>query len=123
MVDDVELLIQLPRDSAVDRHLRENPPLSIVSGRAVVEVLPADADGRLRPPPGGEVVLSVLSPEALAREADQVTRVIKQANAAGQPLVVQVQSAEDLRDDELAAVLGAAAHTRRAVILRVLGSA
>jgi hypothetical protein len=67
--------------------------------------------------------LSVLSPEALSREAEQVARVIKQADAAGEPLVVQVQAAEELRDDELAAILEAAAHTRRVVILRLLGDA
>jgi hypothetical protein len=123
MADDVELIIQLPRDGAVDRHLREDPPLSLASGRVALEHLPADADGRILPPPVGEVILSVLSPEALSREAEQVARVIKQADAAGEPLVVQVQAAEELRDDELAAILEAAAHTRRVVILRLLGSA
>jgi len=34
-----------------------------------------------------------------------------------------VRAAEELRDDELAAILDAATHTRRVVILRVLGSA
>jgi hypothetical protein len=68
------------------------------------------------------VVLSVLSPEALSREADQVRQVIKHAAADGEPLVVVVQAAEELREDELAAVLDAAARTRRVVLLRVLGS-
>lgn len=122
MADDVELIIQLPRDSAVDRHLREDPPPSVASGRIVVERLPADAEGKVLPPPAGEVVLSVLSPEALSREADQVRQVIKRAAADGEPLVVVVQAAEELREDELAAVLDAAARTRRVVLLRVLGS-
>jgi hypothetical protein len=123
MADEVELIIQLPRDSAVDRQLSEDPPLSVSSGRVVVERLPADAAGRILPPPAGEVVLSVLSPEALSREAEQVRHVIKRAAANGEPLVVLVQAAEELRDDELAAVLDAAARTRRVVLLRVLGGA
>jgi hypothetical protein len=123
MADDVELIIQVPRASAVDRHLREDPPPSVASGRVVIERLPADAEGRVLPPAAGEVILSVLSPEALAREADQVRQVIKQAAADGEPLVVVVEAAEELRDDELAAVLDSAARTRRVVLLRVLGSA
>jgi hypothetical protein len=119
MADDVELIIQVPRGSPVDRQLRTEPPLSVSSGRAVIERLPADADGRLLPPPAGELILSVLSPEAL-READEVRRAIQQAAADGDPLVVVVQNAEQLRDDELAAVLDAAAHTRRVVLLRVM---
>lgn len=122
MADDVELIIQLPRDSVVDRHLREDPPPSVASGRVVIERLPADAEGRILPPPAGEVVLSVLSPEALSREADQVRQVIRRAAADGEPLVVEVEAAEELREDELAAVLDAAARTRRVVLLRVLGS-
>jgi hypothetical protein len=122
MADDVELIIQLPRDGAVDRHLREDPPLSLTGGRVVLEHLPADSEGRILPPLVGEVILSVLSPEALSREADQVERLIKQAGAAGEPLVIQVEAAEELRDDELAAILDAAARTKRVVILRVLAS-
>jgi hypothetical protein len=122
MADDVELIIQVPRESGLDRHLRADPPQSVASGRVVIERLPAGPDGRVAPPPAGEVVLSVLSPEALSREADQVRQVIKRAAADGEPLVVVVQAAEELRDDELAAVLDAAARTRRVVLLRVLGS-
>ncbi len=122
MADDVELIIQVPRDSAVDRQLREDPPRSVTSGRAVVERFPADAEGRILPPAAGEVVLSVLSPEALSRAGGQVRLVIERAAADGEPLVVVVQVAEELRDDELAAVMRAARYTRRVVLLRVLGS-
>jgi hypothetical protein len=122
MADDVELIVQVPRDSTVDRQLRDDPPLSVFSGRVVVERFPADADGRLLPPEAGEVVLSVLSPEALSREAGEVKRLIKRAAADGEPLVVVVELAEELRDDELAAVLEAASLTHRVVLLRVLAS-
>lgn len=122
MADDVELIVQLPRDSPVDRHLRDDLPPSIASGRVILQHLPADSQGRLIAPPAGEVVLSVLSPEALRREAEQVTREIRQAAADGEPLVVQVQAAQELHEDELAALLDATARTRRVVLLRIMSS-
>jgi hypothetical protein len=66
------------------------------------------------------VVLSVPSPESLAREADEVRRVIARAGTGVEPLVVVVEAAEELRDDELAAVVNATDHASRPVILRVL---
>jgi hypothetical protein len=122
MADDVELIVQLPGGSELDRNLREDPLLSVTSGRVVIELLPADAEGRLAPPEAGQVVASVLSPEALASEADQISRAIEGAAADGEPLVVLVQNAEHLRDDELTAVLGAAGRSGRVVLLRVLSS-
>jgi hypothetical protein len=122
MADDVELIVQLPRDSPVDRHLRENLPPSIASGQVILDHLPADSRGRIIAPPAGEVIVSVLSPEALAREAEQISRQIREAPAGGEPLVIQVQAAEELREEELAAVLDAAASTGRVVLLRILSS-
>jgi hypothetical protein len=121
MADDVELIIQVPRGSAVEHQLRDDPPRDVASGRVMVERLPADAGGRILPPEAGEVVLSVLSPEAL-REPERITRVIKAAATDGEPLVVLVEVAEELRDDELTAVLAAADRTHRIVLLRILGS-
>jgi hypothetical protein len=122
MADDVELIVQLPDDSELDRNLREDPPPSVISGRVVIERLPADTEGRIMPPEAAEVVLSVLSPEALVREADQVKLVIEDAADDGEPLVVLVQNAEHLREEELIAVLDAAARTGRVVLLCVLSS-
>lgn len=122
MADDVELIVQLPRDSPVDRHLSEDLPPSIASGRVILDHLPADSRGRIIAPPAGEVVVSVLSPEALSREAEQVSRQIRQAPAGGEPLVVEVQAAVELREEELTAVLDAAARTGRVVLLRILSS-
>jgi len=123
MGDDVELIIQLPRGSSVDRQLRAERWASRTRGRIVLEHLPADQEGRLLPQRAGEVVLSVLSPEALPREADNVRQVIRRADRAdeaGGPLVVLVEAAAELRDEELAAVLDAAGQTRRIVILRIM---
>ncbi len=76
--------------------------------------------GTLEAPAAGQVVLSLLSPEALEREASEVLRVIGQAGTGVEPLVVEVEAAEELREAELAALLSAASRTSRAVILRII---
>jgi NAD(P)H-flavin reductase len=87
----------------------------------LVEHGPTDANGVLEAPAAGQVVLSLPSPEALAREAGEVRRVIGLAGGTGvEPLVVVVEAAEELREVELAALLDAAGHTSRAVILRIV---
>jgi hypothetical protein len=45
------------------------------------------------------------------------------AGTGVEPLVVVVEAAEELREDELAAIVDAAGHTSRAVILRILRDA
>ena len=111
------LIVQVPRGSAVERNWAEELPPSIASGRVVLEHFAGEG-----PPEAGEVVLSVLSPEAL-RDRQQVCDAIDQAPDVGEPLVVIVEAAEYLREDELAAVLDAADRTPRPVILRVLANA
>lgn len=123
MADNPKLVIQVPRGSAVDRQLSAQGLESVAAGEVVVEVLPADAEGVLEPPAAGQVVMSVPSPEALAREADEVREVIGKAGTGVEPLVVVVEAAEELREDELAAVLDAADHASRAVILRIMRDA
>ena len=122
MASEAELIIVVPRGSAVDRQLHQDPPPSVASGRVAVERAPADAEGGILPPAAGEEVLSVLSPEALSRDASLVSRVIGQAGANGGPLVVIVQVAEELREEELTVVMAAATRARRPVVLAVLGS-
>lgn len=46
--------------------------------------------------------------------------MIARAGTGVEPLVVVVEAAEQLRESELAALLGAASHARRAVILRII---
>ncbi len=123
MADDPRLIVQVARGGAVDRQLGAQAPQAVASGEVVVSAAPADAQGHLEPPAAGQVVLSVPSPEALAREAAEVRRVIAQAGAGTEPLVVVVEAAEELRDDELAVVVDAAGHASRPVILRVLRDA
>ena len=123
MANEPRLIIQLPRGGAVDRQLRTQAPQSVATGEVVVEVGPTDAEGRLEPPAAGQVVLSLPSPEALEREAGEIRRVIGHAGTGIEPLVVVLETADELREDELAALLDAATHTSRAVIVRIIGDA
>ena len=92
---------------------------SIESGEVVVAGGPTDEEGNLEAAAAGQVVLSVPSPEALRRQAEEVGRVIREAGSGTEPLVVSVGVAEELREEEIAALLKAAGHARRAVILRI----
>jgi hypothetical protein len=117
---EAELIIQLPRGSSIEENLRAEPPASVGDSRVVVEPLDPGADGDLLPPRAGEIILTVPSPEALRREPAELRRVVTEAAADGDPLVVLVEGAEYLRDDELDAILSAAAETKRLLILRIL---
>jgi hypothetical protein len=121
VVQETTLIIEIPRGGAVERQLRgKDAPQPVASGEVVVEIGPTDADGNLEPSTIGQVVLSVPSPETLKREAIEVSRVIRQAGRGVEPIVVVVEAAEELREDELAAVLDAARHSSRPVIVRVI---
>jgi hypothetical protein len=91
------LIIQLPRGGAVERQLGAQPPGSVKTGEVVVETGATDAEGHLEAPAAGQVVLSVPSPEALEREAEEVRRVVGQAGTGVEPLVILVEAAEELR--------------------------
>ena len=122
MAKEVGLIVELTRDSEVDRNVRADLPPSIKSGRVALDHIEADDLGRLSPPPAGEVVLTVLSPEALRRDPQVVRDAIAQADF-DQPPVIVVEAAEYLREDEIAAVLDAADRADRVVILRVMADA
>jgi hypothetical protein len=113
----------VPRGGALERELRAEPPASVASDDVVVQTGATDAEGNLEPLAAGEVVLSVLSPEALTREAVEVRRVVAHAGPGIEPVVVVVEAAEELREEELTAVLQAASHSSRPVILRVVREA
>jgi hypothetical protein len=109
------LIIQIPRGGALARALE-----GLREEGVVVELGPTDPEGNLEAETAGEVVLSVPSPETLEREPDEVRRVIARAGTGTEPLVVVVEAAEELRQDELASVLDAAGEASRPVILRVV---
>jgi hypothetical protein len=118
-----DFIVQLPRDGALDRSFRASPPLLVTSGRVVLEHLAAEDDGRLGPPEGAEVVLTVPSPEALTRQAGEIRDVLAAAPDRHRPLVIIVEAAEEFREDELAAVRDAAVQAPQPVILRVMADA
>ena len=120
MAKEVGLIVELARDGAADRSLRAAPPPSVVSGRVVLDHIETDVNGRLDPPPAGEVILSVPSPDALRRDRQELDDAIEQAVTGDEPLVIVVEAAEELREDELAVVLDAADRADRVVILRVM---
>jgi hypothetical protein len=123
MAKEVGVIVELARDGVADRNLRAAPPPSVVRGRVVLDHIETDVDGRLIPPPAGEVVLSVPSPEALRRDRQEVEDAIGQAVTGDEPLVIVVEGAEELREDELSVVLDAADRADRVVILRVMADA
>jgi hypothetical protein len=82
-----------------------------------------DDEGVLVPPDAGEVVLTLPSPEALSREPAEVARVIDRAGTGTEPLVIVIDDAEELREEELAALVQAAARSPRPVIVRVIRDA
>ena len=123
MTSPPRVIVELARDGAVDRHLRAGPPPSILGGRVVLDHIPADASGGLGPPEAAEVVMSVLSPEALTRDRQEVRDVVRRAAAGDEPLMIVVQAAEELREEELAVVLEAAERAGRLVILRIMADA
>ena len=117
------LIIQVPRGSAVERQLEDDPPSAVAGGDVVVEVGATDAQGNLEPPAAGEVVMSVPAPQSLSREPDEVRRVLVQAGTGVEPLVVVIEAAEELTDADLGLVLDAAFHTDRPVIVRIIRNA
>ncbi|HWF51874.1 MAG TPA: hypothetical protein VG294_14640 [Solirubrobacteraceae bacterium] len=123
MAGDPTLIIQVPRGGEIDRWLTTNEPAGAASGEVVIERGPTDSRGHLEPPAVGEVVLSVLSPEALAREADEVRRVLRHPGTGIEPLVIVIEAGEELRDEELTPLLEAARKSPREVILRIIRDA
>ena len=123
MAREPALIVQVPRGSAVERRLREDPPTVVAGGEVTVQTSATDPEGNLEASAAGEVVLSVPSPEALVRARDEVRRVIARAGTGVEPLLIVVEAAEELRDEELAPTVEAARHTPRPVILRVIRNA
>jgi hypothetical protein len=120
MIKSPKLIVEVPQGGAVQRQLTAAELPSITGGEVVVAAGPTDADGRLEAAAAGQIVLSVPSPAGLSRDPDSVRRVIGEAGTGTEPLVIVVEAAEELLEEELSPVLAAAGHTSRAVILRVI---
>jgi len=116
---DPSVILQFPRGGTLARQLAAEPPASVAQGAVLAEAGDTDEQGALVPPDAGEVVLSVPSPEALSREPAEVGRVIDRAGTGTQPLVIVIEAADELREEELAALVRAAERSTRPVIVRV----
>jgi Asp-tRNA(Asn)/Glu-tRNA(Gln) amidotransferase C subunit len=115
-----KLIVQMPIDGALDRRLREDPPASVARGEVALDAARATDDGRLEPPDVGDVVASYPSPESLRRDPEDLERAIGRAGDGVEPLVVVLEAADHLRDDELEPLVRAAGKADRGVILRVM---
>ena len=122
IANEPSVIVQVPRDGPVDRELHAYPPPSVASGQVVLDHVRAGADGRLEPPEASEIVMSVLSPEAL-RQPSEVRDAIGQAPDEHEPLMIIVEAAEELREEELAVVVDAAERAHRLVIIRIMADA
>jgi hypothetical protein len=119
MLDQPILIIQVPRGSAIESQLRNQPPAAVSADDVLVQTGPTDDRGYLEAM-AGEVVLSYPSPEELTRHSDDVQRVVRLAGTGSAPLVVVIDAAEELQEDQAALVVAAARHAPRTVVLRVI---
>ena len=109
MADEPTVIVQTLRDGPVARQLSDARPPSVV-----VETFAADDF-----PAAGRVVMSVLSPESLRGDRAELDRALEVRGSAEPPVIV-IEAAEELREDELAAVVEAARHRHvDTVILRI----
>jgi hypothetical protein len=116
VADEPTLIIQVPRGSAIERQLRDQPPSVLRGEEVLVQTGPTDDEGNLEEL-AGEIILSVPSPQELARQ--DVERVVRGAGTGTAPLVVVVEAAEELDEGEVTPVLAAARRAARPVILRI----
>jgi hypothetical protein len=123
MTSTTRVIVELATAGRVDQQLRADPPPFVADERVVLDRLRPDESGGLGPPEAGEIILSVLSPEALTREQERVRDVVRQAERTDEPLVIVVEVAEELREEELRVVLDAAERADRLVILRLTADA
>ena len=114
------LIVQIPRGGEVATQMASQAPPSVQRGDVVIEHATTDSEGRLEAIEAGQALLTLPSPEGIEREADEVRRVIGQAGTGVEPIVLVLETGEELTEAQLQIVLGAAAHSSRAVILRVI---
>jgi hypothetical protein len=113
------LILLLPAGGRVDRQLTGDAQLA---ARGIVRrPVEPDERGRIEPPDPGRIVAGFPSPEALVRERAEVRAAVAAAGRGSEPLVITLEAASELRDEELDAALQAAGRAERPVILAILG--
>ena len=85
----------------------------------LVQTGPTDEHGVLEEL-AGEVVLALAAPEALRRHTAELRHVLAKAGSGTAPLVVLIEAGEELLEEEVAPLVGAARTSRRTVILRIV---
>jgi hypothetical protein len=113
------LIFQVPRGSAIERQLRDEPPPALRGDGVLIETGPTDEQGNLEALPG-ETVLSVPSLEELERHTDELRHVLRKAGTGAQPLVVLIGAAEEIEDQLATAVVAVARDAPRPVFIRVI---
>lgn len=114
-----KVIFQVPRGSAIERQLRDDPPQVFRETDVLVETGPTDEQGTLEAL-AGETVLSVPSFEELERQADGLRHLLRQAGTGTQPLVIVVGAAEEIADQLATVVVDAGRDAPRPVFVRVI---
>lgn len=114
-----KVIFQVPRGSAIERQLRDDPPQVFRETDVLVETGPTDEQGTLEAL-AGETVLSVPSFGELERQADGLRHLLRKAGTGTQPLVIVVGAAEEIADQLATAVVDAARDAPRPVFVRVI---
>jgi hypothetical protein len=110
------LIIQVPEGGRLEERLREELA-GVPSAEVTIAPLRPVSPGRIDPPEAARPVFSTASPEGLVTAGDELVRAVRAARGGVAPLAVVVEGAEELRSDQLAAALEAAAQAERDVIL------
>jgi hypothetical protein len=113
------VIFQVPRGSAIERQLRDEPPQVFRDDSVLVQTGPTDEQGNLEEL-AGQTVLSVPSFSELERHVDELRHVLRQAGTGTQPLVVVVGAAEEIEERLATAVIDAARDAPRPVFVRVI---
>jgi hypothetical protein len=113
------VIFQVPRGSAIERQLHDEPPQVFRGDAVLVETGPTDEQGNLEAL-AGQTVISVPSFDELERQVDGLRHVLRQAGTGTQPLVIVIGAAEEIEDRLATAVVDAAHDAPRPVFVRVI---
>ena len=113
------VIVQVPEGGRLERELR-NGLLGEGARDTVLAPVRPVSPGRLDPPDAANTVFSTSSPEGLVREREELARAVAAERSSARPVAILVEGAEELREDELAAVREAADHAHSDVILVLL---
>ena len=118
-MSEANVIFQVPRGSAIERQLRDDPPQVFRGDAVLVETGPTDEQGNLEAL-AGQTVLAVPSFGELERQVDGLRHLLHQAGTGTQPLVILVGAAELIAEQLATAVVEAARDAPRPVFVRVI---